>query len=108
MLDRLAEADYRPDPRLVRALDRMFIVHAEHASATSTAGVRHLASTGVDPYTAISGNACAQEGSAALRCVCAVRLTGTSRLRCSAGGHVRTRAQALRALSLASGVGALR
>ena len=55
MLDRLAEVDFRPDPRIVRALDRMFIIHAEHASATSTAGVRHLASTGVDPYTIVSG-----------------------------------------------------
>jgi len=55
MLDRLAEVDYRPHPALVRALDRMFIVHAEHASAMSTVALRHLASTGVDPYMAVSG-----------------------------------------------------
>ena len=57
MLDRLAEVDYRPDQRLVRALDSLFILHAEHTSTTSTAGLRHLASAGVDPYTAVAGAA---------------------------------------------------
>ena len=33
----------------------MFILHAEHELNCSTAAVRHLASSGVDVYTAIAG-----------------------------------------------------
>jgi hypothetical protein len=39
----------------VRALDIMFILHAEHELNCSTAAARHLASSGVDVYTAMSG-----------------------------------------------------
>ena len=35
--------------------DIMFILHAEHEMNCSTAAVRHLASSGVDVYTAIAG-----------------------------------------------------
>ena len=37
----------------------MFILHAEHEMNCSTAAARHLASSGVDVYTAIGGNASA-------------------------------------------------
>lgn len=47
--------NYRPHPKLVRALDIMFILHAEHEMNCSTAAVRHLASSGVDVYTAMAG-----------------------------------------------------
>ena len=33
----------------------MFILHAEHEMNCSTAAARHLASSGVDVYTAIGG-----------------------------------------------------
>ncbi|KAJ3323605.1 hypothetical protein HDV06_001629 [Boothiomyces sp. JEL0866] len=57
MMDTLNERDYQPDPRLVQILDKMFIVIAEHGVNCSTVMMRHLASSGVDPYTALSGSA---------------------------------------------------
>lgn len=47
----------RPNPRLARAMDIMFTLHAEHEMNCSTAAARHLASSGVDVYTAIAGGA---------------------------------------------------
>lgn len=55
MLDSGNKADYRPNPKLARAMDIMFILHAEHEMNCSTAAARHLASSGVDVYTAIGG-----------------------------------------------------
>ena len=46
---------FRPNPKLARAIDIMFILHAEHEMNCSTAAARHLASSGVDVYTAIGG-----------------------------------------------------
>ena len=46
---------YKPNPRLARAIDIMFTLHAEHEMNCSTAAARHLASSGVDVYTAIAG-----------------------------------------------------
>jgi citrate synthase len=54
MLDRLNQKDYRPHPKLVRALEVLFIIHAEHEVGCSTAFVRHLASAGVDLFTTVS------------------------------------------------------
>ena len=55
MLDRLNETSYLPNKKLVRALEVLFILHAEHELNCSTAFVRHLASSGVDVYTCIAG-----------------------------------------------------
>lgn len=55
MMDRLSEYDYRPNPVLAKALDILFIIHAEHELNCSTSAMRHLASTMVDPYTAVAG-----------------------------------------------------
>ena len=55
MMDKLSESDYRPDPRLAKALDVLFILHAEHELNCSTAALRHLASSRVDPFTAVAG-----------------------------------------------------
>ncbi len=38
-------------------MDIMFTLHAEHEMNCSTAAARHLASSGVDVYTAIAGAA---------------------------------------------------
>ncbi|KAI9098665.1 citrate synthase-like protein [Phlyctochytrium arcticum] len=57
MMDKLDEPDFQPDPRLVKILDTMFILLAEHGSNCSTVFMRHLTSSGVDPYTALSGSA---------------------------------------------------
>ena len=44
MLDGNGSPSYRPNPRLARAMDIMFILHAEHEMNCSTAAARHLAS----------------------------------------------------------------
>eukprot|EP00762_Andalucia_godoyi_P006335 ANDGO_05912.mRNA.1 Citrate synthase len=62
MLDRLSEVEYRPDPRITRAMEILFILHAEHELNCSTAAMRHLASSAVDPYTAVAGAAGALYG----------------------------------------------
>jgi len=62
MLDHLTESKYRPHPKLVRALDVLFILHAEHELNCSTSAVRHLASSGVDVYTCMAGAASALYG----------------------------------------------
>ncbi|CAL9236662.1 unnamed protein product [Arabidopsis halleri] len=55
MLDSLGNKSYKPNPRLARVLDILFILHAEHEMNCSTAAARHLASSGVDVYTAVAG-----------------------------------------------------
>ena len=54
MLFKLAEAKYDPDPRVERALDVLFILHADHEQNCSTATVRSVGSSLADPYTAIA------------------------------------------------------
>jgi len=55
MMDRLSEGEFRPHSVLVRALNIMFILHAEHEMNCSTAAMRHIASARTDPYSAIAG-----------------------------------------------------
>ncbi len=55
MLFKMSELKYDADPRLVRALEVLFILHADHEQNCSTTAVRTVASSQVDPYTAISG-----------------------------------------------------
>eukprot|EP00029_Vermamoeba_vermiformis_P005842 TRINITY_DN2139_c0_g1_i1.p1 TRINITY_DN2139_c0_g1~~TRINITY_DN2139_c0_g1_i1.p1 ORF type:complete len:506 (-),score=168.70 TRINITY_DN2139_c0_g1_i1:120-1637(-) len=62
MLDRLSENNYRPHPVLARALDKIWILHADHELNCSTATMRQISSTLVDPYTATSGAAGALYG----------------------------------------------
>ena len=51
--------DYRVNPVLVRALDRIFILHADHEQNASTSTVRLCASSGTNPFAAIAaGVAC--------------------------------------------------
>jgi len=51
--------DYTPDEVLVRALDRIFILHADHEQNASTSTVRLCASSGTNPFAAIAaGIAC--------------------------------------------------
>merc|ERR1719420_2655358 len=54
MLDTMSNASYRPHPELVKALDILFIIHADHELNCSTSAMRHLPSSGVDVYTSIS------------------------------------------------------
>jgi len=51
--------DYTPNDVLVRALDRIFILHADHEQNASTSTVRLCASSGTNPFAAIAaGVAC--------------------------------------------------
>ncbi|WP_273843235.1 citrate synthase [Rubrobacter calidifluminis] len=54
MLFKMAEPRYEPDPRLEKALDTLFILHADHEQNCSAAAVRVVGSSRVDPYTAIA------------------------------------------------------
>jgi len=45
---------YEPDPRIVKALDVLFILHADHEQNCSTSAVRSVGSSQVDPYSAVS------------------------------------------------------
>ena len=47
--------DYKPHPKIVRALEILFILHAEHELNCSTAAVRHMASSQSDVYTSLAG-----------------------------------------------------
>lgn len=62
MLDCLGEVDYRPHPVLVEAIDKLFIIHAEHEMNCSTTAMRLISSSLVDPYSAVSGAAAALYG----------------------------------------------
>lgn len=62
MLDAMGESDYKPHPVLVGCLDQLFIIHAEHEMNCSTAAMLQIASSGVDPYSAVAGAAAALFG----------------------------------------------
>lgn len=55
MLDKLGGEKIRPHKTVVKALNILFILHADHEQNCSTSAVRHLASSGVDVYSCISG-----------------------------------------------------
>ncbi len=55
-------ADYEPDPRLVRALDILLILHADHEQNCSTSTVRSVGSSQVDPYSAVAAGIAALYG----------------------------------------------
>jgi len=51
--------DWRPNPVLTRAMDRIFILHADHEQNASTSTVRLAGSTGANPFACIAaGIAC--------------------------------------------------
>jgi citrate synthase len=62
MMYRMTELKYQPDPRLERALDVLFILHADHEQNASTSAVRSVGSTQVDPYTAVAAGVAALYG----------------------------------------------
>ncbi|HYN42684.1 MAG TPA: citrate synthase, partial [Thermoanaerobaculia bacterium] len=53
---------YTPDPRLVKALDVLFILHADHEQNCSTSAVRSVGSSQVDPYSAVAAGVSALYG----------------------------------------------
>ena len=54
MLYKMTELRYEPDPRLERALEILFILHADHEQNCSTSAVRAVGSSQVDPYSAVA------------------------------------------------------
>jgi citrate synthase len=58
MMWKVAEPRYQPDPALTRALDLLFILHADHEQNCGTLALRTVASAQSDPYSACAA-ACA-------------------------------------------------
>jgi citrate synthase len=58
MLLKMTELKYQPNPALERALELLFILHADHEQNCSTNALRSVASSQVDPYSAVAA-ACA-------------------------------------------------
>src|SRR6266511_3585696 len=62
MMFKMAELKYKPDPVLERALDLLFILHADHEQNCSTNTMRAIGSAHADPYVALAGAAAALYG----------------------------------------------
>jgi citrate synthase len=62
MLFKMTELKYQPNPVLERALDVLFILHADHEQNCSTSAMRNIGSSHVDPYCALAGAAAALYG----------------------------------------------
>ncbi|NOJ77155.1 MULTISPECIES: citrate synthase [Myxococcus] len=54
MIKRIGTSTYKVHPVLERALDILFILHADHEQNCSTTSVRTVGSSEVDPYSAVS------------------------------------------------------
>jgi citrate synthase len=62
MMFKMTETKYKPNPELERALDVLFILHADHEQNCSTNAMRAIGSSRVDPYSAMAGAAAALYG----------------------------------------------
>jgi len=62
MLFKMTELKYKVNPVLERALDILFILHADHEQNCSTTAMRAIGSSQVDPYSAMAGAAAALYG----------------------------------------------
>ena len=62
MLFKMTEPRYKPNPVLERALDVLFILHADHEQNCSTSAMRGIGSSEVDPYSALAGASAALYG----------------------------------------------
>jgi citrate synthase len=62
MMFKMTELTYEPDPRLARALDVLWILHADHEQNCSTNAVRGVGSSQVDPYSAVAAGVAALYG----------------------------------------------
>jgi citrate synthase len=62
MLFKIPSASWRPDPVLVRALDVLFVLHADHEQNCGTHAMRGIGSSHTDPYSAVAGAAAALYG----------------------------------------------
>jgi citrate synthase len=62
MLFRMTETKYTVNPVLERALDVLFILHADHEQNCSTSTMRNIGSSQADPYSSLAGAAAALYG----------------------------------------------
>ncbi len=62
MMRKTTELKYQPDPVLARALDVLFILHADHEQNCSTHTMRAVGSSHSDPYSAVAAAAAALYG----------------------------------------------
>jgi citrate synthase len=62
MLDYMGQTSYEVNPVLAKALDVLFILHADHEQNCSTAVMRNIGSAKSDPYSAMSGATAALYG----------------------------------------------
>jgi len=62
MLDYMQQREYEVNPVLARALDILFILHADHEQNCSTSVMRNIGSSQADPYVACAGAAAALYG----------------------------------------------
>ena len=62
MMFKMTEVKYEPDPRLEKALEVLWILHADHEQNCSTSAVRGVGSSHVDPFSAVSAGIAALYG----------------------------------------------
>jgi citrate synthase len=62
MLFKMTELKYKPHPVLEKALDILFILHADHEQNCSTNAMRGVGSSQPDPYSAVAAAAAALYG----------------------------------------------
>src|SRR6266513_2126792 len=62
MINRMSESKYEANPIFVRALEILFILHADHEQNASTNAVRSVGSSHVDPFSAVSAGVAALFG----------------------------------------------
>ncbi len=62
MLFKTTEVKYEPHPILERALELLFVLHADHEQNCSTNAVRSVGSSRVDPYSAVAAGVAALYG----------------------------------------------
>ena len=62
MLFKMTEMKYRPNPILERALDVLFILHADHEQNCGTNAMRSVGSSHVDSYSSVAAAAAALYG----------------------------------------------
>ncbi|MBI2181963.1 MAG: citrate synthase [Deltaproteobacteria bacterium] len=62
MLFKMTEIKYKPHPVLEKAVDVLFILHADHEQNCSTNAMRSVGSSQVDPYSSVAAAAAALYG----------------------------------------------
>jgi citrate synthase len=62
MIKKIGTDSYKPNPVLERALDVLFILHADHEQNCSTTATRLVGSSEVDPYSAVAAGITALYG----------------------------------------------